>query len=148
MNLELNYFFINFENLYNQEDIIKAYEYFYYPLGRFPVKLSLAVVPKAKLPKLIKTKDAICPNALYQKFRGAGTKGLVSTQVLAALNINLGNYLLYSKNVTTKFLYNLSMQTLSKSKDEILLKFNNITILVTNIIGLLRKIFNMARKIT
>ena len=48
----------------------------------------------------------------------------------------------------TKFLYNLSMQTLSKSKDEILLKFNNITILVTNIIGLLRKIFNMARKIT
>ena len=117
-------------------------------MGRFPVKLSLAVVPKAKLPKLIKTKDAICPNALYEKFRGAGTKGLVSTQVLAALNINLGNYLLYSKNVTTKFLYNLSMQTLSKSKDEILLKFNNITILVTNIIGLLRKIFNMARKIT
>ena len=89
--LEHNYFFIYFDNLTNQEEIMNAYSYFYHRLGRFPGRQDLIIIPKPDIPHFIKTDEIISPNQLYEKFKGSDAKGLVSVQVLAALNIYLGS---------------------------------------------------------
>ena len=66
---------------------MNAYNYFYHVLGRFLGKLDLVIIPKPDTQKFIKTDKIISPNQLYEKFRGTDAKGLVSVQVLTALNI-------------------------------------------------------------
>ena len=137
--LQLNYFLIDFNNEKNEEEIMSAYSYFYYTLGRFPGNTDLVIIPKPDTPGFIKTNKIISPNQLYEKFRGTDTKGLVSVQVVAALNMHLvGDTNLYRKTMT-KFLHNMSMQNLNRENDSILLDFEKITDLVSNIIALLRQ---------
>ena len=45
---------------------------------------------------------------------------------LPALNVHLGGGKTISKDAMSKFFNNLSMQTLSKSEDAILIKFNQV----------------------
>ena len=45
--LELNYFFIDFYNEKNEEDVMNAYSYFYHAVGRFPGKIDLVIITKA-----------------------------------------------------------------------------------------------------
>ena len=118
---------------------MSAYRYFYHALGRFPGKLYLVIIPKPDTPKFIKTDEIISPNQLYEKFCGTDAKVLVSVQVLAALNIHLGGDTELSRKTMTELLHNMSMQALNREDDNILLDFENITDLVTNIIALLRE---------
>ena len=135
--LELNYFFIDFNNEKNEEEIMNAYSYFYHTLARFPGKIDLVIIPKLDTPKFIKTDEIISPNQLYEKFCGTDAKVLVSVQVLAALNIHLGGDTELSRKTMTELLHNMSMQALNREDDNILLDFESITDLVTNIIALL-----------
>ena len=70
---------------------MNAYSYFYHRLGRFPGRQDLIIIPKPDIPHFIKTDEIISPNQLYEKFKGSDAKGLVSVQLLAALNIYLGS---------------------------------------------------------
>ena len=137
--LHLNYFFIDFNNEKNEEEIMSAYSYFYHTLGRFPGNTDLVIIPKPGTPAFIKTNKIISPNQLYEKFRGTDTKGLVSVQALAALNIHLGGDTKLSRKTMTEFLHNMSMQALNRENDSILLDFEKIIDLVPNIIVLLRQ---------
>ena len=68
--LKLNYFFIDFDNENNQDEIMTAYSDFYNALGRFPRKLDLIIIPKPDTPAFIKKDEIISPNQLYEKFLG------------------------------------------------------------------------------
>ena len=119
--LRSNYFFIDFDNENNQDKIMSAYSYFYHVLGRFPGKLGLIIIPKPDTRAFIKTDEIISPNQLYKKFRGTDAKGLVSIQVLAALNIHLGGDIKLSRKTMTEFLHNMSMQALNRQNNNIFL---------------------------
>ena len=101
--LRLNYFFIDFDNENNQDEIMSAYSYFYHAFGCFPGKLDLILIPKPDTPAFIKTDEIISPNQLYEKFRSTDAKGLVSVQVLAALNMHLGGDIKLSRKTMTEF---------------------------------------------
>ena len=62
--LELNYFFIDFDNKNNQEEIMNAYSYFCHVLRHFPGKLNLVIIPKSDTPEFIKTDEIVSPNQL------------------------------------------------------------------------------------
>ena len=74
-----------------------------------------------------------------EKFKGSDAKGLVSVQVLAALNIYLGGDFELSRETVTEFFYNLSMQALNRENGNILPNFERIANLVTSVISLLRQ---------
>ena len=95
--------------------------------------------PKPDIPHFIKTDEIISPNQLYEKCKGSDAKGLVSVQVLAALNIYLGSNVEHSRETMTEFLHNLSMQALNRENGNILLNFEMIADLVTSVISLLRQ---------
>ena len=82
---------------------MKTYSYCYHVLGCFPGKLDLVIIPKPDTPKFIKSDEIISPNKLYERFRGTDAKGLVSAQVLAALNIHLGSDIELYRKTMTKF---------------------------------------------
>ena len=115
--LELNYFFIDFNNEKNEEEIMNAYSYFYHALGRFLGKLDLVIIPKPDMPKFIKTDEIISPNQLYEILRGTDAKGLILVQVLAALNIHLGSDTELSRKTMTECLQNMSMQAFNRGDD-------------------------------
>ena len=100
---------------------MSAYNYFYHVLGRFPGKLDLIIIPKPDTPAFIKTDEIISSNQLYKKFRGTDAKGLISVQVLAALNIHLGGDIELSRKTMTEFLHNMSMQALNRQNNNIFL---------------------------
>ena len=137
--LRLNYVFFDFDSENNRDEIMSAYSYFYHVLNRFPGKLDLIIIPKPDTPEFIKTDVIISPNQLYEKFRGTDAKGLVSVQVLAALNTYLGGDIELSRKTMTEFLHNMLMQALNRENGNILLDFENITNLVTTIIVLLKQ---------
>ena len=97
------------------------------------------LLPKSDRPKFIKTDEIISPNQLSKRFPGTDPKGLVSVQILAALNIHLGGDIELSRKTMTEFLQNMSMQALNREDDNNLLHSGNITDLVTNIIAVLRQ---------
>ena len=109
---------------------MKAFDYFYYISGRFPIKL-IITAPDGKVPDFIKTKSPdqeISPLRLYEMFRG--TKSHVFTQFLCTLNIFLDGDHQISKDAMTEFYHNLSIQSLSKSNYEVSLAFNRISKLI------------------
>ena len=55
------------------------------------------------------------------------------------LNIHLGRNAIVSKNASTEFLHNLAFQALSKENDKVYLNFDNIGILVLDILQCLAK---------
>ena len=108
-------------------------------LGRFPGKLDLIIIPRPDIPTFIKTDEVIFPNQVYKKLQGTNAKGLVSVQVLVALNIFLGRDTELSRKTTTEILHSMSMQALKRKNDGIFLDFEHITNLVTSIIALLKQ---------
>ena len=80
---------------------MKAFDYFYYISGRFPIKL-IITAPDGKVPDFIKTKSPdqeISPPRLYKVFRG--TKSHVFMQFLCTLNIFLDGDHQISKDAMT-----------------------------------------------
>ena len=49
--------FLEFNNKYNDREIINTYDSFYYHHGKFPGKYNLIPVPKGNILKFIKTKE-------------------------------------------------------------------------------------------
>ena len=96
---------------------MNAYSYFYHALGRFLGKLDLVIIPKPDMPKFIKTDEIISPNQLYKILRGTDAKGLISVQLLAALNIHLGGDIELSRKTMTECLQNMSMQAVNRGDD-------------------------------
>ena len=92
------------------------------------------MVPQAETSKFVKTYMPLSPTDLYNKFKGTDAKGLVSIQALAALNLHLGSNKIISKNALTEFLHNLTFQALSKENDDTYLSFDNIGLLVLDIL--------------
>ena len=77
------------------------------------------MVPQAETSKFVTAYMPLSPTDLYNKFKGADAKGLVSIQALAALNIHLGDNKITSKKALTEFLHNLTFQALSEKNDDI-----------------------------
>ena len=109
---------------------------FIYKLGRFPGDQNLAVIPQGDTPSFIDTVDIISPNKLYKKFGTTDEHGLVSVQFLASFNRYLGGSIDISKELMTECFHNLSMQTLSISNHEVIVRFNAIFTMVKNIVHL------------
>ena len=82
----------------------------------------------------------LSPINLYNKIKATNAKALVSMQELAALNIYLGGDRNISKRASIEFLSNLTFQALSKENDNILLKFDEVGVLVIDILGNLVKL--------
>ena len=76
----------------------------------------------------------ISPVDLYNKFAGRGAKGLVSIYALAALNIHFGGNKYISQVAIGEYLQNLTYQALSQENDEIFMPFNNIGLLVNDLL--------------
>ena len=75
--------------------------------GQFLGNLNLITVPQADTSSFLKTKDVISPNKLYQNFNRNDSRGLVSIQFFAALNVYLGGNMQLSKNAMMEFFSNL-----------------------------------------
>ena len=71
---------------------------------------------------------------LYKKFAGTDAKARVSIHALAALNINFGGNKYTSQAALWEYLKNLTYQALSKENDEIFMSFNDIRLLVNDLL--------------
>lgn len=96
------------------------------------------MVPQAQILPSIKVQMPLSPIDLYQNFKAADARVLVSIQALAALSTHLGGDKTISKNALSEFLPNLSFQALSKETDTHL-KFNNVSELIIDILEGLAK---------
>ena len=106
-------------------DLLDCWSDFFFAKIGFRGSQELIMVPQAEIPKIVRTQTALSPIDLYQKFKAADAKALVSIQALAALNIHLGGNRIVSKNTLTEFLHNLTFQALSKENDKVYLSFDN-----------------------
>ena len=77
----------------------------------------------------------ISPVDLYNKFAGTDAKELVSIHALAALNIHFGRKKYISQAAIGEYLQDLTYQALSQENDEIFILFNNIGLLVNDLLG-------------
>ena len=66
--LRQNFYFIDFYNEYNDDEIIGAYNYFFHILGRFPGRQDLIIIPKPEIPLFIKIQEATSPNHSMKNF--------------------------------------------------------------------------------
>ena len=105
----------------NTKEIFETFDRFFFPFGRFPAMNELTVVPTGDVPSFVQSSDVISPFELYKWYNLGDTGGLVYIHFLAALNVHLVGDKMISKNATSQFFHNLSMQALSKSNDTILL---------------------------
>ena len=76
----------------------------------------------------------ISPVDLYQKFAGTNAKALTSIHALAALNIHLGGNKYTSQIALGEYLKNLTYQALSQENDKIFMSFDNIGLLVNDLL--------------
>lgn len=83
----------------------------------------LIIVPHGETPHFVESKDIISSRSLYVNCNSSDSRGLVSVQFLAALNIYLGSNKQSSQNVMNEFLHNPSMQVLTRSYDAFWLEF-------------------------
>ena len=107
---------------------------FYYKFGRFPGSQKLISIPKVNVPVFLKTDLPISPVNLYNKFTETDAKGLVSIHASAALNIHFGGNKYISQAAIGEYLQNLTDQALSQENDEMFMSFNNIGLLVKDLL--------------
>ena len=120
------YFHKPLKSMENPRELLKPFSQLFFKTGRFPGSENLAIVPMGVMPSFIKTNGIISPFDLFEKFNSTNTHGLVLTQFLAALNIFIGDDKTISKNATSEFFHNLSMQALSRDDNRINIKFDAI----------------------
>ena len=104
----------------NDSESLDSWVAFDYKFGRFPGSQNLQ-----------------SPIDLYKKFNAGETKGLVSIQALAALQIHFGGERVVSKNALSEWQYNLLFQVLSKENDNLVFQFNRVGELVYDILHVL-----------
>ena len=71
---------------------------------------------------------------LYKKISGTDAKVLVSIHALAALNICFGGSKYISQTALGEYLKNLTYQALSQGNDKIFMSFNNIGLLINDLL--------------
>ena len=118
------YFHKPLKSIENPKKLLKLFSQFFLKMGRFPGSGNLAIVLMGVIPSFVKTKELISPFDLYEKFNSTSTRGLVSTQFLAAFDIFIGGNKTITKNAMSGFFHNLSMQALSRGDDRINIKFD------------------------
>ena len=99
--LQLSYFFIDFDYKHDAADLLRPYAHFFNKLGRFPGSLEFAVVPQGDIPSFINTSDIISPRDLYDRFKASDARELVSVQMLGSLHMHLGSSLTPSQKIMT-----------------------------------------------
>ena len=107
---------------------------FYLKHGTFPGSQKLISIPKVSLPFFLKTDMPISPVDLYKTFTGIDAKGLVSIHALAALNIQFGGNKYISQSALSEYLKNLTYQALSQENDKIFMSFDDIGLLVNDLL--------------
>ena len=81
----------------NSTEVFKNFNNFFFKTERFPGSDNLAIIPSGIIPAFVETKDVISPSDLYETFEDSNANGLVSTQLLGALNIYFNGDKLLSK---------------------------------------------------
>ena len=76
----------------------------------------------------------ILPVDLYKKFAETDAKGLVSIHALPTLNIHFGGNKYISQTALSEYLKKLSYQALSQENDKIFMSFDNIALLVNDLL--------------
>ena len=132
------YFHKPLKSIENPKELLKLFSQFFFKMGRFPGSGNLAIVPMGVMPSFIKINEVVSPFDLYEKFNSTSTRGLVSTQFLAAFNIFIGGNKTITKNAMSEFFHNLSMQALSRDDNRIDIKFDVMEELNKNIKKLLK----------
>ena len=117
----------------NSAEVLQKFNQFFFKTRSFPGTNDLAIVPSGLIPSFVKTKDVISPFDLYENFQSSAAYGLVSTQFLAALNINFGGDKTVSRNAMTEFFHNLSLQALNRDDCRVQLQFDAIIRLNRNL---------------
>ena len=102
---------------------------FCFKFGRFPGSQELFSIPKVYLPYFLKCQFS--PVDSYKKFAGTDAKALVLIQ---ALNIHFGGNKHISQTAIGKYLQNLTYQALSQERDKIFMSFDNIGLLVNDLL--------------
>ena len=105
-----------------------------FKFGRFPGSQKLVSIPKVDLPYFLKPDTPISPVDLYKKFAGKDAKALVSIHALAALNIHFGGNKYISQTAIGEYLQNLTYQALIQENDKIFMSFDNIGLLVNDLL--------------
>ena len=80
-------------------------------------------MPTGKIPYFVNSKNIILLIELYKKFQMRSVRGLVSIQLLAALNIYFAGSTKDSKDVMSEYFHKLSLQALSIEHDRIHITF-------------------------
>ena len=107
---------------------------FYFKHGRIPGSQKLISIPKVNLPFFLKTDMPISPVDLYKKFAETDAKVLVSIHALAALNIYFWGNKYISQRALSEYLKHLTYQALSQENDKIFLLFDNIGLLINDLL--------------
>ena len=100
---------------------------FYYYNGRLSLTNGLLVVPDGESPP---GSEKISLKSLYEMFKDAKSHGLVSLQVLSALNIFFGGDIRLSKDTITELHKNLSLEAVSRQQQ---IEFEKISDLTSHI---------------
>ena len=102
--------------------------------GRFPGSQKLVSISKVNLPYFLKTDMPISAVDLHKKFVGTDAKALASIHALAALNMHFGGNKYISQTAIGEYLQNLNYQALSQENDKVFMSFDNIGLLVNDLL--------------
>ena len=130
--------------------IMKAFNYFCYINGKFPINYNLSSAPDGKTPDFISARSSnqkMLPRRLCKLLRSAKSHSLVYAQVFCVLNFYLVGDQKISKDAITEFYHNVLMQTLSKLNHKITSDFARTSALVTSINSSLQKMFYEYKKV-
>lgn len=130
--------------------IMKAFNYFYYVNGKFPINNNLSSAPKGKTPDFISARSSnqkMLPRRLCKLLRSAKSHSLVCVQVFCVLNFYLVGDQKISKDAITEFYHNVLMQTLSKLNHKITSDFARTSGLVKSINSSLQKMVYEYKKV-
>ena len=130
--------------------IMKAFNYFYYVNGKFPINNNLSSAPEGKTPDFISARSSnqkMLPRRLCKLLRSAKSHSLVCVQVFCVLNVYLVGDQKISKDAITEFYHNVLMQTLSKLNHKITSDFARTSGLVKSINSSLQKMVYEYKKV-
>lgn len=130
--------------------IMKAFNYFYYVNGKFPINNNLSSAPEGKTPDFISARSSnqkMLPRRLCKLLRSAKSHSLVCVQVFYVLNFYLVGDQKISKDAITEFYHNVLMQTLSKLNHKITSDFARTSGLVKSINSSLQKMVYEYKKV-
>lgn len=130
--------------------IMKAFNYFYYVNGKFPINNNLSSAPEGKTPDFISARSSnqkMLPRRLCKLLRSAKSHSLVCVQVFCVLNFYLVGDQKISKDAITEFYHNVLMQTLTKLNHKITSDFARTSGLLKSINSSLQKMVYEYKKV-